>query len=241
MRAQDIVEDSEQDVKKIILDQDNPDISVLVGTNIPQDIEEQLTNFLKCRMSTFAWKHEDMTGISKDVITHKLGIDKSFKPVQQKRRKFAPERNKIIQEEVERLLKSKMIKEVKFPRWLANVVVVQKKNGKWRVCVDYTDLNKACPKDPFPLPHIDAMVDATAGHEMLTFMDASSGFQQIQMEPSDQEGTAFMTPTGIYCYTAMPFGLKNAGATYLRLVNMMFKDKLGDTMEVYIDDMVVKS
>ncbi|KAJ0509715.1 putative nucleotidyltransferase, Ribonuclease H [Helianthus annuus] len=192
-------------------------------------------------MLTFAWKHEDMTGISKDVITHKLGIDRSFKPVQQKIRKFAPERNIIIQEEVDRLLKSKMIREVKFPRWLANVVVVQKKNGKWRVCVDYTDLNKACPKDPFPLPHIDSMVDATVGHEMLTFMDASSGFQQIQMEPSDQEDTAFMIPTGIYCYTAMPFGLKNAGATYQRLVNMMLKDKLGDTMEVYIDDMVVKS
>ncbi|KAJ0433317.1 putative nucleotidyltransferase, Ribonuclease H [Helianthus annuus] len=134
-----------------------------------------------------------------------------------------------------------MIREVKYPKWLANVVVVQKKNGKWRVCVDFTDLNKACPKDPFPLPHIDSMVDATAGHELLTFMDASSGFQQIQMEPSDQEDTAFMTPTGLYCYIAMPFGLRNAGATYQRLVNMMFKDQIGQTMEVYIDDMVVKS
>ena len=136
------MEASDQDVKKTILDQDNADISVLVGANIPQDIENQLTNFLKCRMSTFAWKHEDMTGISKDIITHKLGIDKSFRPIQQKRRKFAPERNTIIQEEVKRLLKSKMIREVKFPKWLANVVVVQKKKGKWRVCVDYTDLNK---------------------------------------------------------------------------------------------------
>ncbi|KAK9050558.1 hypothetical protein SSX86_029875 [Deinandra increscens subsp. villosa] len=182
-----------------------------------------------------------MTGISKSIITHKLGIDNSFRPIHQKRRKFAPEKNIIIQEEVDRLLKAGMIREVKFPRWLANVVVVGKKNGKWRVCVDYTDLNRACPKDPFPLPHIDSMVDATAGHEMLTFMDATSGFQQIQMEPQDQEDTAFITPTGIYCYIVMPFGLKNAGATYQRLVNMMFKEKLGDTMEVYIDDMVVKS
>ena len=134
-----------------------------------------------------------------------------------------------------------MIREVHYPKCLANVVVVPKKNGKWRVCVDYMDLNKACTKDPFPLPHIDSMVDATAGHEMLTFMDASSGFQQIQMEPSDQEDTASITPTGIYCYIAMPFGLRNAGATYQRLVNMMFKEQLGDTMEVYIDDMVVKS
>ena len=94
MRAQDIVENPEQDVKKVILDQDNPDISVLVGTNIPQDIEEQLTNFLKCRMSTFAWKHEDMTGISKDIITHKLGIDRSFKPIETKmnRRSHFPQR-----------------------------------------------------------------------------------------------------------------------------------------------------
>jgi hypothetical protein len=225
----------------VVLVPEDPDIKVLLGAKIPEKLKIELTDFLKRRMKTFAWKQEDMTGISKDIITHKLGIDKSFKPIQQKRRKFAPERNAIIQDDVERLLKAKMIREVKFPEWLANVVVVQKKNGKWRVCVDFTDLNKACPKDPFPLPHIDAMVDATSGHEMLTFMDASSGFQQIQMEPEDQEATAFMTPTGIYCYIAMPFGLKNAGATYQRLVNMMFKDQLGDTMEVYIDDMVVKS
>ncbi|KAJ9553199.1 hypothetical protein OSB04_017244 [Centaurea solstitialis] len=90
------------------------------------------------------------------------------------------------------------IREVKYPEWLANVVVVQKKNGKWRVCIDFTDLNKACPKDPFPLPHIDAMVDATAGHELLTFMDAYSGYNQILMHTDDQEKTAFMTDKGIY-------------------------------------------
>ncbi|KAJ9543906.1 hypothetical protein OSB04_023613 [Centaurea solstitialis] len=122
-----------------------------------------------------------------------------------------------------------------------NVVVVQKKNGKWRVCIDFTDLNKACPKDPFSLSHIDAMVDATAGHELLTFMDAYSGYNQILMHTDDQEKTAFMTDKGIYCYKVMPFGLKNAGSTYQRLVNMMFKEHLGRTMEVYIDDMLVKS
>ena len=106
-----------------------------------------------------------MIGISKDIITHRLNIDPSFRLIHQKRRKFAPERNQIIQEEVEKLLKTGMIREVKFPKWLANVVVVQKKNGKWRVCVDYRDLNKARPKDPFPLPHIDSMIDAMAGHE----------------------------------------------------------------------------
>ena len=205
----------------------DPEVKALIGTELPLDFEEQLISFLKDRISCFAWKHEDMTGISMDVITHKLNIDPSFKPVHQKRRKFHPDRNQIIKDEVERLLGAKMIREVNYPRWLANVVIVKKPNGKWRVCVDFTDLNKACPKDPFPLPHIDALVDATAGHEVLTFMDASAGFQQIRMEPSDQEDTAFMTPEGIYCYIAMPFGLKNAGATYQRLVNRMFKDQLG--------------
>ena len=103
------------------------------------------------------------------------------------------------------------------------------------------DRYKACPKDPFPLPHIDAMVDATTGHEMLTFLDAYSGYNQILMHPADQEKTAFFTDKGIYCYKVMPFGLKNAGATYQRSVNKMFKDQLGDTMKVYIDDMLVKS
>ena len=239
--ALEVLEAREHDVKEVPLDPEDPEAKIFIGSSLPEQIEDNLLKFLKSQRSTFAWKPEDMTGISKNIITHKLGIDPSFRPVHQKRRKFAPERNQIIQEEVERLLKTGMIREVHFPKWLANVVVVQKKNGKWRVCVDFTDLNKACPKDPFPLPHIDSMIDATAGHELLTFMDASSGFHQIQMEPSDQEDTAFITPTGIYCYTAMPFGLKNAGATYQRLVNKMFKDKLGDTMEVYIDDMVVKS
>ena len=188
------MEAREQDIKEVSLDPEDPDIKVLVGSEIQENIKKDLLAFLKRRRSTLAWKHEDITGISKDIITHKLGIDKSFRPIHQKRRKFAPERNLIIQKEVEKLLKTGMIREVKYPKWLANVVVVPKKNGKWRVCVDFTDLNKACPKDPFPLPHIDSMVDATAGHEMLTFMDASSGFQQIQMEPSDQEDTAFMTP-----------------------------------------------
>ncbi|KAJ9553497.1 hypothetical protein OSB04_017542, partial [Centaurea solstitialis] len=151
------------------------------------------------------------------------------------------QRNKVINDEVDNLLKTGKIREVKYPDWLANVVVVQKKNGKWRVCIDFTDLNKACPKDPFPLPHIDAMVDATAGHELLTFMDAYSGYNQILMHTDDQEKTAFMTDKGIYCYKVMPFGLKNAGSTYQRLVNMMFKEHLGRTMEVYIDDMLVKS
>ena len=130
---------------------------------------------------------------------------------------------------------------MKYPEWLANPVVEKKKNGILRVCVDFTDLNKALPKDNFPLPHIDRLVESTAGNELLTFMDAFSGYNQIMMHPDDQEKTTFITDRGIYCYKVMSFSLKNVGATYQRLVNKNFAERLGATMEVYIDDMLVKS
>ncbi|KAI3732604.1 hypothetical protein L1987_63810 [Smallanthus sonchifolius] len=142
-RRLDVLEAREQDVKELSLSPEDPDVKVLIGTSIPEDIEQSLIRLLKSRTSTFAWKHEDMTCISKDVITHKLGIDNSFRPIHQKRRNFAQERNTVIQEEVERLLKARMIKEVKFPRWLVNVVVVQKKNRKWRLEDHPRDLEEA--------------------------------------------------------------------------------------------------
>ncbi|XP_060969882.1 uncharacterized protein LOC133037084 [Cannabis sativa] len=181
-----------------------------------------------------------MTGIDSNIIVHKLQVDPDYPPVRQKRRKFAPDRNKVINEEIQKLIDVGSVREVDYPDWLANVVVVKKKNGKWRVCIDFTDLNKACPKDSFPLPHIDMMVDATAEHELLSFMDAFSGYNQILMHPNDQEKTSFITERGTFCYKVMSFGLMNAGATYQRLVNRMFSDMLGKTMEVYIDDMLVK-
>ena len=107
--------------------------------------------------------------------------------------------------------------------------------------MDYTDLNDACPKHSFPLPRIDQIVDASAGHEMLSFLDAFSGYHQIPMHPSDVEKTFFITSHGLYCYNVMPFGLKNAGATYQRLVTKMFQPLPGSTMEVDIDVMLVKS
>ena len=118
---------------------------------------------------------------------------------------------------------------------------MKKANGKWRMCVDFTDLNKACPKDSFPLPRIDQLVDSTAGHKLLTFMDAFSGYNQIKMAEEDQEKTAFITSQGLYCYKVMPFGLKNARATYQRLVNKMFNKQISRNMEVYVDDMLIKS
>ncbi|KAK0570714.1 hypothetical protein LWI29_005357 [Acer saccharum] len=230
-----------EELDEVSIDPDQPDHKVFIGSRLPDDIRKQLVEFLRERRNSFAWSHEDMIGINPEVMVHRLQVDPNHQPVKQKRRKFAPERNKVINEEIQKLFDIGSVREVKYPDWLANVVVVKKKNGKWRVCIDFTDLNKACPKDSFPLPHIDMLVDATAGHELLSFMDAYSGFNQILMHPDDQEKTAFVTERGIFCYKVMSFGLKNAGATYQRLVNKMFAKMLGSTMEVYIDDMLVKS
>ena len=191
-------------------------------------------------MEVFAWKQEDMGGVDSAVITHRLNINPSFKSVKQNKRSFAPERQKAINEEVSKLLQEKAIREVEYLEWLANVVLVKKTNGKWRLCIDFTDINRACPKDSFPLPRIDLIVDATIRHELLSFMGAFSGYNQISMDPSNQEKTSFVTGQGTYCYRVMPFGLKNAGATYQRLVNKMFQKQIGTSMEVYIDDMLVK-
>ena len=117
-----------------------------------------------------------MGGIDPAVITHRLNISPSFKPVKQKRRSFAPERQKAIDEEVNKLLQAKAIREVEYPDWLGKVVLVKKANDKWGLCIDFIDVNIACPKDGFPLPQIDLIVDATVGYELLSFMDAFSGY-----------------------------------------------------------------
>jgi hypothetical protein len=133
------------------------------------------------------------------------------------------------------------IKEVFHPEWLANPVLVRKKGGKWRMCVYYTGLNKACPKVPYPLPRIDQIVDSTAGCETLSFLDAYSGYHQIRMKEFDQLATSFITPFGMYCYVTMLFGLRNAGATYQRCMNHVFGEHIGRTVEAYVDDIVVKT
>ncbi|KAL0454263.1 UNVERIFIED_CONTAM: Transposon Tf2-12 polyprotein [Sesamum latifolium] len=147
----------------------------------------------------------------------------------------------LIEIKLNKLIKVGFIREVKYPTWISSIVPVRKKNGQIRVCVDFRDLNSACPKDDFSLPIAELMIDATMGHEALSFMDGSSGYNQIRMAPKDEELTAFRTPKGIYCYKVMPFGLKNAGATYQRAMQMIFNDMLHKNIECYVNDLVVKS
>ncbi|KAA0051956.1 uncharacterized protein E5676_scaffold409G002320 [Cucumis melo var. makuwa] len=169
---------------------------------------------------------EEMPGLDPKVAVHHLAIKPGYQPIKQAQRCFRPKLIPQIEVEVNKLIEAGFIREVKYPTWIANIVPVRKKNGKLRVCIDFRDLNNACPKDDFPLPITEIMVDATTRHEALFFMDGSSGYNQIRMALSDEELTAFRTPKGIYCYKVIPFGLKNVGATYQRVMQKVFDDML---------------
>jgi hypothetical protein len=166
-----------------------------------------------------------MTGVPRELAEHKLKVYPQARPIRQKLRRFMPDKREAIRAELARLVTAGFIREVLHPEWLANPVLVLKKNKvDWRMCVDYTDLNKHCPKDPFGLPRIDKVVDSTAGCYVLSFLDCYSGYHQISLAKEDEEKTAFITPFGAFCYTSMPFGLKNAGATYQRAIQTCLAD-----------------
>jgi hypothetical protein len=200
-----------------------------------------LVDFLRANADIFAWSPSDMPGIPREVAEHSLDILPHSRALQQRLRRFDEERRRAIGVELRKLLEAGFIKEVFHLTWLANPVLVKKKNGKWRMCIDYTSLNKACPKVPFPLPRIDQIVDSTAGCELLCFLDAYSGYHQIKMKESDQLATSFITPFGMFCYVTMPFGLRNEGATYKHCMQHVFGDHIGRTVEAYVDDIIVKN
>jgi len=150
-------------------------------------------------LDAFAWSASDMPGIDPDFLCHHLTMDPKVRPVRQRRRKFNEKRRLVLQEETKKLLSAGHIREIQYPEWLANVVLVKKANGKWRMCIDFTDLEKACPKDSYPLPNIDALVDNASGCKILSFLDAFSGYNQIKMHPRDESKTAFMTDATRSC------------------------------------------
>ncbi|CAL8989484.1 unnamed protein product [Prunus brigantina] len=191
----------------------------------------------------FAWDYHEMPGLPRSLVEHELKIKEGFKPFQQPPRQFSTEVQLKVKEEIERLLEAGFIRTARYVEWLANIVPVLKKTGALRICTDYRNLNLATPKDEYPMPMSDLLVDGAAKHELLSFMDGHAGYNQIFIAEEDIHKTAFRCPgaIGTYEWVVMPFGLKNAGATYQRAMNLIFHDLIGRTVEVYIDDVVVKS
>ncbi|XP_074577531.1 uncharacterized protein LOC141833939 [Curcuma longa] len=198
---------------------DRADTVVQIAADLPPELKESLGACLLRNQDVFAWSTEDLTGVPPSIAVHRLNVLPDSRPVKQKRRHFGPEQNRVIREEVQKLLKAGHIKEVHFPTWLSNVVLVPKPNNKWRVCVDFRDLNKACPKDCYPLPRIDQLVDSTAGFEYICMLDAYQGYHQIPLDVTDQD----------------------KGATYQRLMDRVFQKQQGRNIEVYVDDILIKS
>ena len=164
-----------------------------------------------------------MPGIHPNILCHRLAICPQAKPISQKKKKIREERRKAVEGEVDKLLKANFIKEVQYSTWLTKVIMVKKADDKWRICTDYTDLNKACPKDAYPLPIIDKLVDWVSRFQVLGFLDAYSKYNQIRMHVSNEEKTTFITEDANFCYRVMLFGLKNTSATYQWLVDWNFK------------------
>ena len=183
-------------------------------------------------MDVFAWSHNDKLEIAPEHEMHSLKIDPAFPLVRQKQRRFAPERDKTINDEVDRLLEIGAIEECFYPVWLCNPVVVLKKNDKLRIYMDFTHLNKAFPKDSYPLPWINQMVDATTGYKWMSFLDAYCNYDQILINLEDRIYTTFVIQKGLFCYRVMLFGFKNAGANYQRLMNKMFTKQFDRIIEV---------
>lgn len=138
-------------------------------------------------------------------------------------------------------MKAGIIKPIDFSKCLSNPVVVAKPGGQWRVCIDFTDLNKSIPKKLYPLPHIDQLVDSMVGHEFFSFLDGYKGYDQIPMAEEDMAKTAFVTNDSIYCYIKMPFSLKYIGADLQEGMNKTFEGLVGVIVEIYVDDIIVKS
>jgi len=214
---------------------------VKIGGDLSSKMRQQLYNLLKEFKDIFAWSYKDMPGLDPKIVQHRLPLKLECHPIKQRLRRMKPEVSLKIKEEVEKQFNARFLAVAQYPQWVANVVPIPKKDGNVRMCVDYRYLNRASPKDDFPLPHIDTLVDNTAASSLYSFMDGFFGYDQIKMAPKDMEKTTFITLWGTFCYKVMSFGLKNAGATYQRAMVALFHDMMHKEIEVYVDDMIAKS
>jgi hypothetical protein len=214
--------------------------NINLGANCTPDEVASYTALFQEFRDVFAWSYEEMPGIDPSIVIHEIKTYPDAKPVRQKLRPVHPKKLAAIKAEVEKLLKSGFIYPVPLTEWVSNLVPVAKKQGTIRVCVDYRDLNKACPKDNYPTPFIDQIIDNCAGSVVFSFMDGFSGYNQIEILPADQHKTAFICPWGTFAYRKLPFGLKNAGATFQRAMSYAFHD-IKHIAEPYLDDLPAHS
>jgi hypothetical protein len=198
---------------------------------------------LKEYSNCFAWDYMKMLRLDRSIVEHQLPLKKGFQPFQQRARQMRTEVLEEVKKEIEKMLEAGFIRPYRYAEWISSIVPIQKKDGWWRVCVDFRDLNRATPKDEYPMPVAETLINAAAGNKILSFMDGNAGYNQIFMAPEDIHKTAFRVPSavGLFEYMIMTFGLKNVGATYQHAMNYIYHDLIGKLVEIYMDDVVVKS
>jgi hypothetical protein len=222
--------------KAVPLDPATPKQTVIISEDLTSRDEEKLLSCLSYNKDVFTWSALDLVGVSRSIIEHSLGVDPSVRPKKQRLRKMSDEKTEATKAEVHCLLEARFIEPIAYPTWLTNVLMVQKKSGKWRMCIDFTSLNKASPKDNFRLPRIENIVDSVAGCEVMSLFDCFSGYHQIYMKEKDKASTSFITPFGTYCFVQMPEGLKNAGSTFSHLTKKVLENQVGDNIFTYLEE-----
>jgi hypothetical protein len=213
-----------------------PGKTLNINPNLTDVETQQLMKLLLEHKEAFAWDYTDMKGISPELCTHRIYIKEDYRPICQSQRRMNPNLREILKEEIQKFLNAGFIYPISDSEWVSPLVIVPKKNGKWRVCVDYRALNKATQKDHFPLPFIDQVLDSLSGKNFFSFLDGFSGYNQIKIAPQDQDKTTYTSPWGTFSYRVLPFGLCNAPATFQREVVGIFFDMLNDSMEIFMDD-----
>jgi hypothetical protein len=215
-----------------------------VNKALETDPRDEMIGLLKEYSDCFAWNYIEMSGLSREIVEHRLPIKSSFRPFKQKARTFHPDRLPRIKDEIHRLLEANFIRPCRYAEWVSNIVLVEKKeSGMLRVCIDFHNLNRATAKDEYPMPIADTLINNASGNRIISFLDGNAEYNQIFMAEEDASKTTFICPgfIGFFEWVVMTFGLKNASATYHRVMNLVFHELLGNTMEVYIDDIIVKS
>ena len=212
-----------------------------ISKKLDPEFKAELVKLLREFPDCFAWEYHEMPGLDRSIIEHRLPIKPGYRPFAQHPRKVHVKILDEVKEEIERMVKAGFIRPCRYATWISSIVPVRKKNGKLRICIDFRDLNRATPKDEYPMPIAEVLIDAAAGHKMMSFLDGNAGYNQIFMAEEDVFKTAFRCPQGLFEFVVMTFGLRNAGATYQRAMNYIFHDLIGRLVEVYIDDVVVKS
>jgi len=213
----------------------SPSRTLKINPSLSAKREEQLCKVLRQHLDAFAWDYKEMKVVHPSICTHHIYIKEGCKPLCQPHRRMNPALKDIVKEELQKLLDAGFIYPISYSEWVSPLVLVPKKNGKWRICVDYRELNKATDKEHFSFPFIDQVLDGLVGKKLFSFLDGFSGYNQIQINPKDQGKTTFTCPWGTFSYRVLPFGLCNAPATQREFL-CIFVELVCDSIEIYMDD-----